>query len=232
MPVIIESCANRRTVLRGKLRERFRRLGLQSFKDSEALGILLTYGIHRKKVKPIVKQLIYEYGDFRGVLDAPVEELAAFPGLDEYSATLIKLAKESSEFYLKKRATFAPNGESGYLDTIKYLRVSMAGLKVEQFRVLYRDTHQNLLGVDTISEGTVDKSIVQPRKVMEGALRRNAVALMFAHNHPSGIAAPSRSDKEVTRTLVEAAKIMDMEVSDHIIITKNGFFSFRDAGLL
>lgn len=216
---------------RQRIKQRFRKGGLEGFQDYEALELLLTYAIPRRDVKPVAKELVERFKDFQGVLDAPSEELAAFPGLGEHSALLIKLARECSGYYLKRKAKdksrvcCAP-------ELINYCRMTMAGLKDEQFRVVFLNTQNEIIEIETVQEGTIDQSVVYPRKVMERALYHKAAALIFVHNHPGGNVRPSYADKEITKTLIDAAKSMDMEVYDHLIIGKDGYYSFRDSGLI
>lgn len=216
---------------RQRIKDKFRKNGFNGFQDYEALELLLTYAIPRRDVKPVAKELIARFGDFQGVLDAPVKELTAFPGLGEHSATLLKLARECSDLYLKKKALKGRRVCSSP-ELINYCRMSMGGLKDEQFRVVFLNTQNEIIEIEIIQEGTIDQSVVYPRKVMERALYHKAAALIFVHNHPGGNVRPSYADKEITKTLVDAAKSMDIEVYDHLIIGKDSFFSFMDSGML
>jgi DNA repair protein RadC len=216
---------------RKRLKEKFRKAGFDGFHEYEVLEFLLTYAIPRRDVKPVAKALLEKFGGFQEVLEAPVEELASFPGLGEHSAILIKMTRDCSDLFLKKKAAkksrvcCAP-------DLINYCRMSMAGLKDEQFRVVFLNTQNEIIEIETIQEGTIDQSVVYPRKVMERALYHKAAAMIFVHNHPGGKVRPSMADKEITNTLVSAATAMDIEVHDHIIIGKEGYYSFRDSGLM
>jgi DNA repair protein RadC len=216
---------------RKRIREKFKKSGLESFHDYEALELLLTYAIPRRDVKPLAKALLEKFGDFQGVMDAPLDGLVNFPGLGEQSAVLVKVAKECSDLYLKKRVVKKPRVCCAP-DLINYCRMSMAGLKDEQFRVVFLNTQNEIIDIEIIQEGTIDQSVVYPRKVMERALHHKAAALIFVHNHPAGKVRPSYADKEITTSLVSAAKSMDIEVHDHFIIGKDGFYSFRDSGLI
>lgn len=216
---------------RQRIKDKFKKTGLESFHDYEALELLLSYAIPRRDVKPLAKNLLARFDGFQGVMDAPIEELTAFPGIGEHTAILIKLAKECSELYLKKRVVkrqkicCAP-------ELINYCRMTMAGLKDEQFRVVFLNTQNEVIEIETLQEGTIDQSVVYPRKVLERALYYKAAALIFVHNHPGGKVKPSYADKEITNTLITAAKSMDIEVHDHLIIGRDGYYSFRDSGLL
>jgi len=216
---------------RQRVKEKFRKGGLDGFHDYEALELLLTYAIPRRDVKPLAKDLLARFGGFQEVLDAPIEELVGFPGLGEHSAVLLKLARACSDLYLKKRVVKKPRVCSSP-DLLNYCRMSMSGLKDEQFRVVFLNTQNEIIEIETVHEGTIDQSVVYPRKVMERALYYKAAALIFVHNHPGGNVKPSYADKEITKTLVSAATSMDIEVHDHLIIGKDNYYRFRDQGLM
>ncbi len=108
----------------------------------------------------------------------------------------------------------------------------MQGLKKERFKVLYLDTRNKIVFIEDIFEGTLNASAVYPREIFRSAFKNNAVSLIFAHNHPSGVPEPSLSDREVTKSLVFMGVIMEIKVLDHLIIGNNSYFSFADEGLI
>jgi len=216
---------------RKRLRERFRETGFEGFKDYEALELILTYAIPRKDVKPIAKELIRGFGDFQGVLDAPFDDLVKTGGVGENAATFLNLLKSSAGLYLKQ-VLKRKKGISGTRDLLDYCRVEMRGLKDEQFRAIFLNSQNEIIGDEVIQEGTVDQSVVYPRKVMERALYYKATAMIFVHNHPSGSIKPSKEDIALTETLRQAAGSLQLRVYDHLIISKNGYFSFLEGGLL
>ena len=115
---------------------------------------------------------------------------------------------------------------------IDYCRHSLLGQRNELFRVIYLSTRNEIIEVETIAEGTVDHTAVYPRKLLEGALRHNAVAVVFVHNHPGGAPEPSDGDRRLTDALVLAAKAVGISVYDRVIIGQDGHFSFREQGWL
>jgi DNA repair protein RadC len=120
-------------------------------------------------------------------------------------------------------------------DTLAHFwRTKLGALPNEVFQVGYLDSGYRLLrdGVDTLEEGTIDRAAVYPRRVIEAALRRGAAALVFAHNHPNGDVRPTEQDKVLTRALVLAATTVHMQVLDHLIVSPDYVFSFRQEGLL
>jgi len=215
---------------RARLRERFRKTGFEGFQDYEALELLLTYAVPRRDVKPLAKRLIKRYGSMQEVFDAPFEELRQEDGLTENSATYLKMLKDCAALYLRvrtRRDAMAIAGTGALLD---YCRVKMAGLKDEQFMAVFLDSANEVIADEVIQEGTVNQSVVYPRKVMERALHYKATALIFVHNHPSGACRPSKDDKLITSELVRVARGLQITVHDHLIICRDGYYSFRERG--
>ncbi len=214
---------------RKRLRERFRKAGLEGFHHYEVIELLLTYAIPRRDVKPIAKELLQRFGGIKGIFDASLEELTSISGMGEQSAILIKLLKEGATLYLKtcvegKEILGSPQ------DVINFCRHALSGEKNEKFMVFYLTTKNELIDMEILIEGTINQTAVYPRRVVEGALRHNASALIFVHNHPSGDPTPSQMDKQLTRALEKAASSIDVSVHDHIIIGKNTHYSGRENG--
>ena len=182
-------------------------------------------------MKPVAKELITRFGGIQGVFDASVGELTTVTGIGERTAILIKLLKEGATLYLKTRIK---NREvlSSPQDVLNFCSYALSGEKNEKFMVIYLTTKNEVLEVETLEEGTVNRTAVYPRKVIEGALTHNASALIFVHNHPSGDPTPSKTDRKLTEDLEKAALTVDIIVHDHIIIGKNSHFSGRENGWL
>ncbi len=216
---------------RKRLRERFRKNGINGFQDYEFIELLLTYAIPRRDVKPVAKAMLERLGSIKGVFDAPFDQLIACKGIGECSAVLIKLLKEGSTLYLKTRLK---NKEllGSPQDVLNFCHHALSGEKNEQFMVIYLSAKNELIDCEILEEGTVNQTAVYPRKVMLGALRHNASALIFVHNHPSGDPSPSQADRRLTEALEKAALTIDIVVHDHIIIGRNTHFSGRENGWL
>ena len=216
---------------RRRLRERFQKNGLEGLHDYEFIELLLTYAIPRRDVKPVAKTLLERLGSIKSVFDASFDELTACPGIGERSAVLIKLLKEGSTLYLKTRLK---NKEllGSPQDVLNFCHHALSGEKNEQFMVIYLSAKNELIETEILEEGTVNQTAVYPRKVMVGALRHNASALIFVHNHPSGDPSPSQADRRLTEALEKAALTIDIVVHDHIIIGRNTHFSGRENGWL
>lgn len=216
---------------RDRLRERFLRHGLDSFPDYEALELLLTLFIPRRDVKPAAKRLIKEFGDIRGVLDAPAEALTEIPGIGEMSAVKLKILRAFVDRYLQQRAAgLDPSTDMATL--VNYCRARMGSSPVETFRVFYFNSGMKLLAEEELERGTIDRGAVYPRQVIDATLRHGASYLILAHNHPSGDPTPTEQDKTLTRAIVLAGTTLDIKVFEHLIVSRDSVFSFRDAGLL
>jgi len=216
---------------RKRLREKFLKSGLSGFHDYEIVELLLTLGSPRKDCKPQAKEAIKRFKSLRGVLAASLEELQQIKGIGPHSAFGIKLMQEVAREFLKEKIIDRPFYKSSQ-EIFEYLYHSMRDLKKEVFKVIYLNSQNQIMETVDLFQGTVNSSSVSPREVIEGALKHNAVSLIFVHNHPSGNPEPSAGDKELTRELVYAGKIMRLNILDHIIIGENRYFSFADEGLV
>lgn len=216
---------------RKRLREKFLKSGLAGFYDYEIVELLLSLGTPRKDCKLLAKEAIKKFKTLRGVLEAPPEELQEIDGIGAHSAFGIKLVQEVAREYLKAKILDKPFYKSSK-EVFDYLYHSMRGLKKEVFKVIYLNSQNQIIDTIDLSEGTVNSSSVAAREVIEMAIRHNAVSLIFIHNHPSGNPEPSASDRELTRELVYAGRIMQLKVLDHIIIGDDRYFSFAGDGLI
>lgn len=214
-----------------RLKERFLKGGLESLADYEAIELILSLAIVQKDVKPLAKILVERFGSFSGILDAPTEELRGISGMGPAAVSALKLVKESSVRYLRERSrNRCVVSSPGAL--VDYCRAAMKGLKDEEFRVVFLNAKNEIIEDEALCRGTIDQTVVYPRKVIERALHHGAASMIFVHNHPSGHAGPSAADKELTRVLKDAARSIQVNVHDHLIIGKEGHYSFAEEGCL
>jgi DNA repair protein RadC len=216
---------------RQRLRARFLKGGAAALQDYELLELLLTFAIPYSDVKPLAKKLIAHFGSFTQVLDAPPETLMEVIGLGEYSAILISLVKACGEHSLKEEA-LKRQKISSLAALVDYCRTAMGGLKDEQFRVLFLNSQNEIIAEEIAQEGTVNQTVVYPRKVLELALKHKATGLILVHNHPSGNLTPSAADRELTRALVQASRTLNLTVHDHLIVSRHGYFSLAEHDML
>ncbi len=218
---------------RARLRERFKKNGLNGFAEHEVLELLLTLCIPRKDVKSLAKVLLKRFGNIRCVFDAKPEELVQIRGMGDVSVTCLQLIKAFSTYYLQQQTAdicIFDNNEA----LINFWKARLGGLKHEVFEVAYLDSGFRLLsdGIVRMEEGVTSKIQVYPRKVIEAALLRGASNVVIAHNHPSGDPKPSQADFSMTQTLRYIGNALSLRLLDHIIITKDNFYSFRQDGFL
>jgi DNA repair protein RadC len=216
---------------RKRLRERFQLSGLNGFQDYEIIELLLTLVTPQQDVKNQGKEAIARFGSLRGVLEAPVEELRKIKGIGPVNSLGIKIVQEVARVFLKGKMMETPVMESAQA-IFEYLYHAMRDLKNEIFKVLFLNNRNQILASEDLFEGTVDSSVVWTREVVANAIKHAASNVIFVHNHPSGAPEPSDSDKDITRDLVYAGRIMSIKVLDHIIIGDNRYYSFARAGLI
>lgn len=216
---------------RKRLRARFLQGGLDGFLDYEIVELLLTLGTPRKDCKQAAKELTKKFKGFHGVIDASFEELQQIRGVGPNNIFGMKLFQAISERYAKEKIPKKILLNSPQA-VVKYLREKFGREKKEHFVMLSLDARNHLIKISNVSVGTLNANLVHPREIFKEALSQNAASIILAHNHPSGDAEPSEDDLVITKRLVEAGKIMGIEINDHIIVTKNGFFSFKEKNLI
>ena len=210
------------------LQKRFTKFGLGGFLEKEVMDLFFSLiGEKRSLSGPLLEK----FGSIANIVEAPVWELAAFPDMTLRVAILIKLARTFSEYYLKQKIK-NKKIEMCLEDLKSFLINSMAHLHNEEFRVAFINGENNLIDVETIQQGTVNYVFVHPRQMIEKAFHHKASSLIFAHNHPAGKAKPSAADRDFTAQIIMAATSMDIKILDHLIISKDKIFSFKDSGLL
>ncbi len=216
---------------RQRLRARFLKGGAAALQDYELLELLLTYALPRQDTKPLAKELIKSFGSFTQILDAPPEKLQEVGGIGEASGALIRLVKACAEYYLKEDLLQRRKIPSLAV-LVDYCRTAMGGLPDEQFRVLFLNSQNEIIAEEIVQEGTVNQTVVYPRKVLELALKHKAAGLILVHNHPSGSLTPSAADRELTKALIQACRGLNLTVHDHLIISRQGYFSLAEQNML
>jgi DNA repair protein RadC len=211
-------------------RERLVKFGEQALSVQELLQIILGRGITGESVTVTAQRLLTEFGSLQKLSEASLEELSAIKGIGSAKATQIKATFEIG----RRISTQVPSYKSKELtDPAKVYKLIKNQLKdyhKEHFYVIALNSRNN--SVAEVSVGSLTASIVHPREVFAEAIKNKATSIIFAHNHPSGHPEPSANDLALTKRLVEAGKIMGIEILDHLIVTKTGFLSFKEKNLL
>jgi DNA repair protein RadC len=212
-------------------RERMLTLGSASLATSELLAIILSTGSAEETAVQLGERLISTYENLSNLLDAEVEEISKLNGIGLAKACRIKAALElgkrltTETFILKHTVTNPEQVANIFMEQMRYLRR-------EEFRAVYVNVKQQILAAETISVGSLNCSIVHPREVFKPAVKRSASAVILLHNHPSGDPTPSKEDVQVTRRLVEAGKLLGIDLLDHVIIGDGNYISMRERGLI
>jgi DNA repair protein RadC len=211
-------------------RERLERAGEGALSTAELLAIILRTGVSGESVLDMARRLLASYGGLPGLARASLAELQAEKGLGRAKTAQLKAALELGRRVLlvSPEDRFVVRSPS---DVAQLMMAEMFHLEQEHFRVLYLDTRNRLLGSDTVYIGSLNASHIRVGEVFRDAIKRSCAAIIVVHNHPSGDPAPSPEDVEVTRQLIAAGDLLDIEVLDHLIIGQQRFVSLRERGL-
>lgn len=216
---------------RERLRSRFRESGSASLADYELLELVLFRAVPQRDVKPLAKALIEQFGSFAEVISAPATRLKEIEGVGDAIVTELKVVEAAAQHLAKGRIK-NKKVLSSWSSVIDYCRSSMAFSDKEQFRVLFLDKRNQLIADEVQQKGTVDHTPVYPREVVKRALELSATAIVLVHNHPSGDPTPSRADIQMTKTIIDVARPLGIEVHDHIIVGKDGHASLKGLRLI
>jgi len=212
-------------------RERLQKYGADALSSQELLALIIGRGVSKKSVMTIAQELVIKFGNIKAISEATIEELSQIKGIGFAKAAQIKAC-----FELGKRMDLEPERKDFDIkdprSVVKAISASIKDKAKEHFKLILLNARNKILGISTISIGSLNASIVHPREVFKDAIMHNAYSVVLAHNHPSGDPEPSEDDLTITKRFIEAGKILGIEVIDHIIITKNGYLSFKDRGLL
>ncbi len=211
-------------------RERLIKFGEQALSAQELLQLILGRGFAGESVAVTAQKLLSRFGSLQKLSEASIEELSEIKGIGLAKATQLKAVFEIG----RRVANQAPNYKSKELtDPEKVFKLTKSKLKdyhKEHFYIIALNSRNH--SIAEISVGSLNASIVHPREVFAEAIKSKAASVIFVHNHPSGDPEPSEDDLVLTKKLVESGKILGIEVADHIIITKDNFFSFKNKGII
>lgn len=211
-------------------RERLAHFGEQALSAQELLQLILGRGVAGESVAVTAQKLLSHFGSLQKLSEASLEELCAVKGIGLAKASQIKAVFEIS----RRLSTQVPPYKNKELtDPEKVYRLMRSKLKdyhKEHFYIIALDSRNH--SIAEISVGSLNASIVHPREVFAEAIKSKAASVIFVHNHPSGDPEPSEDDLEITKRLVEAGKILGIEVLDHVIVGKDRFFSFKNKGII
>ncbi|MBI5681558.1 MAG: DNA repair protein RadC [Deltaproteobacteria bacterium] len=212
-------------------RERLQQFGPEALSLQELLALVISRGVSKKSVMTIAQDLLVKFGSIKAISEASLEELSQIKGIGFAKAVQIKACfelgkRKDSEHELKDFNIKDPQS------VVKAIQSSIKDKAKEHFKLILLNTRNKIIGISTISIGSLSASIVHPREVFKDAIMHSANAVVLVHNHPSGDTEPSEDDLKITKRLAEAGKILGIEVLDHIIIGKDNYFSFKEKRLV
>lgn len=209
--------------LEAQPREKLLKQGIESLSIQELLAVILNVGSKTEGVLEMSQRIIREYGEKSILAQRNPAKLAEDLSIPLMKACqIVSCGEIGRRFYEKNASGFTTIRTAK--DVHEYLR-DMHNLPKEHLRGLYLNSHNRIIRDEVISIGTINTNIVHPREVFRPAIEYSAAAVVLAHNHPSGVATPSTQDIEITHQLIEAGKILGINVLDHVIITKDTFMS-------
>ena len=223
---------------RERIKEKFLKNGIDGFAEYEILELLLTYCIPRKDTKPIAKELLNKFKSLDNVFKSDFDKLSAVDGLGKNSIAFLKLIGDLPSIIYKDELK---NKKLIDRETLKilnkdillnYLRNKIGYEEIEKFYVIYLSSSNEVIEFEENSVGTLDRSSVYPREIYKKIINLNAKSVILAHNHPSDNITPSKSDIELTNEIAKGLKNFGALLIEHIIITKNSYFSFLEEGLI
>ena len=212
-------------------REKLLERGADSLSEAELLAIFLRTGVKGRSAVDLARQMLSHFGGLRALLSASQEEFCAMPGMGpakyaQLQATLAMARRHLGKALERGKPLTDP------VATRKYLQARFRDLPHEVFSCLYLDNRNRVIAFEDLFRGTIDGASVHPREVVRAALKHNAAALIFAHNHPSGVAEPSDADRRLTRRLADALALVDIRVLDHFVVGDGEVVSFAERGWL
>lgn len=215
-------------------RERLVKYGVESLSLQELLSLIFGRGVKGESVINISQKLISAFGSLDQLSEASIEELKKIKGLGLAKACQLKACFEISKRFIKEESL---NKNKSIIikspkDIFPLLKEKIINFHKEYFMVVSLDNRNKVINVDTVSVGTLNSSLIHPRETFEVSIKNHAAAIIICHNHPSGELKPSEDDLVVTNNLIKAGKLLGIEISDHLIITKDGYFSFKEKKII
>ena len=223
---------------RERVRKKFLENGFNGLEDYEILELLLFYVIPRKDTKAIAKELIKKFKNLANVLKADTLELKTIDGLGDVAITFLKMMGALPARIYKdelKNQKLIKDDKNKITDKevlLSFLRNKIGYEDVEKFYVIYLSSSNEVIAFEESSSGTLDRSSIYPREIYKRVIMENAKSIIIAHNHPSGNTCPSKCDIDITNEIAKGLKNFGALLLEHIIITRDSYFSFLEEGLI
>lgn len=208
-------------------REKMELLGAAQLTDTELLAILLNTGNKEQNVLQLAESFLRNVGGIRGLMELSLQEMREQKGIGPAKATTIMASVEIGKRMMASRGEYRVPITSASI-AAEQLLPYFSHEDREHFAVLILNQQKQVIGMETVSIGTINSSPVHPREVFKQAIKRSAAAIILAHNHPSGNLLPSSQDRAVTQRLIEVGKLVGIDVLDHIILAEGNYYSFAE----
>lgn len=212
-------------------REKLLAKGVDALSDAELLAIFLRTGVSGKSAVELARELLTRCGSLSALCAASERDLCEVTSMGQAKYAQLQAVLEMARRALKEKISNG-NALNSPAAVREYLRLRLQALPHEVFAVLFLDAQNRVIGIEELFRGTLTQTSVYPREVVKRALHHNAGAVIFAHNHPSGVAEPSHADETLTQALKQALALIDVRVLDHFIVAGSGVLSFAERGLL
>lgn len=216
---------------RERPREKLLSGGAAVLSDAELLAIFLRNGGRGRSAVDVARELLTAFGSLNGILTATHEAFCSHHSLGPGKYVQIQAVLELSRRQMREKLEQVDALSNSQM-TRDYLRARMRDYQREVFTCLYLDNQHRVVAVEELFHGTIDGAAVYPREVVKRCLHNNAAAVIFAHNHPSGVAEPSQADLSITRRLQQALNTIDVRVLDHVVVGREEVVSFAERGLI
>lgn len=212
-------------------REKLLLKGAASLSDAELLAIFLRTGCAGVSAVDLARQLLLDFGGLRQLLEASQDEFCLAKGLGTAKYSQLQAVLEMSRRHLESELQRDSTLDSSAA-VKRYLLAQLRHQRSEVFALLLLDSQHRLIRFEAMFQGTIDGASVYPREVVLAALKHNAAAVIFAHNHPSGVAEPSEADRHITKRLQQALALVDIRTLDHCVVGDGEVVSFAERGLI
>jgi DNA repair protein RadC len=213
-------------------REKLLKKGPKALSNSELLAILLRTGTSGSSAIDLARNVMKKFGTFRNMAHTDARDWKEIKGLGSAKVAHVQAALEIGRRYREDEVTTVKQKISSVKDVIDIIMPQMRDLKTEVFKVVCLDSNNRMIDISDAACGTINHAVPIVREIIHSALQKFAASIICVHNHPSGNITPSAQDKNFTKELCDAGKLMEIEVLDHVIIGNDQFYSFADEGLM
>ena len=202
-----------------------------SLEEKRLISLILSNGASYSKNMPIVNKLYSRFSTLYDIVDADEDNLLKVEGINKAKVKVLKNIPKLIEYYLLS-SIYNNTINFKKKELIDYLKIKIGGLKFESVIMVCLDINKKVISIENIFRGTIDSATIYPRELVEMALSVGASYIILSHNHPSGICSPSKEDVNITELIYKAFLMVNIKLLEHIVVTSNSYYSFRDNGII